>query len=208
MSRNAQTPLAMSILSFLRERPMHPYEIKHMMQVRHHDQVFKLSGGSLYSTINRLEAKGLISVLKTEREGKRPERTTYQLTTEGERELLDWLRQGVAAPMQEHSNFGAMIAFLPHLMPSEVLELLEIRIAALKHIEQEAELELQNEFWSTIASMFKLHARYAAALRQAEIEWITALVADIETGQISWPSVIVDWHRRRGSWTEETIASH
>ncbi|MGI8486833.1 MAG: PadR family transcriptional regulator [Thermomicrobiales bacterium] len=208
MSQKSQSPLAMSILSFLRERPMHPYEIKHMMQVRHHDQVFKLTGGSLYSTINRLEAQGHISPLKTERSGKRPERTTYQLTPEGESELLDWLRQAVAEPFPEYSNFGAVIAFLPHLMPSEVLELLVMRLAALGRNEQEAEREMQNEFWSTIPSMFKLHARYAATLRQAEIEWITTLVADIESGQIAWPKVIVDWHKRRGSWTEEAIASN
>ena len=202
MSVKIQTPLAMSILSFLRERPMHPYEIKHIMKVRHHDQVIKLSGGSLYSTINRLEAQGLISVLKTERPGKRPERTTYELTPEGENDLLDWLRRSLAEPLPDFSNFGAVIAFLPHLMPTEVLELLLQRLTALEKKERETELTMRNEFWSTLPPMFKLHADYDAALRRAEIEWISSLIADIESGQLAWPDVIIDWHRRRGSWTE------
>jgi len=192
----------MSILSFLRERPMHPYEIKHIMQVRHHDQVIKLRGGSLYSTIDRLEKHGLVSVLKTDRAGNRPERTTYALTEAGEQALLDWLRDTVAHPQPDYSPFGAVIAFLPHLMPGEVVELLRYRLTALRQQAEESDRRMADEFWSGLPPMFKLHQSYADALRRAEMEWIAAQIAHIEAEELVWPEVIVEWHRRRGSWTE------
>ena len=207
MRRDLQTPLAMSILSFLRERPMHPYEIKHTMQVRHYDQVIKLRGGSLYSTIERLQKHGLVSVLKTDRAGKRPERTTYRLTEEGEQALLDWLRDAVAHPQPDYSSFGAVIAFLPHLMPSEVIDLLHHRLDALRQQAQESDRLMADEFWSGLSPMFKLHQSYTDTLRRAEMEWVASQIARIEAGDLVWPEVIIDWHRRRGSWTEPSVGS-
>jgi len=195
--------LALSILSFLRERPMHPYEIKHMMRERRHDDVVKLRGGSLYSTIDRLEAEGLIVATGTEREGRRPERTTYALTPDGERELLDWLRESIATPVREFPHFGSMIAFLPHLMPSEAAALLRNRVANLEAEAAQSELVLGDEFWGRLPRMFRVHAEYTAHMRRAEIAWVSALADDIESGTLAWPDVIVTWHQRRGSWTED-----
>ncbi len=202
MNASLKTPLALSILSFLRERPMHPYEIKHMMRERHHDEVVKLRGGSLYSTINRLEAEGLIVATGTEREGRRPERTTYALTPEGETELLTWLRESIAVPIREFPHFGSMLAFLPHLMPSEASALLRERLASLEAEAAQSALVLEDEFWGRLSRMFRIHAEYATHLRNAEIAWVRALADDIDAGTLAWPDVIVAWHRRRGSWSD------
>ncbi|MDQ3656620.1 MAG: PadR family transcriptional regulator [Chloroflexota bacterium] len=202
MKASLQTPLALSILSFLRERPMHPYEIKHMMRERRHDDVVKLRGGSLYSTIDRLEAEGLIVVTGTDREGRRPERTTYALTPDGEAGLLDWLRDSIATPVREYPHFGSMLAFLPHLMPSEAAALLRERVANLEAEAAQSELVLGDEFWGRLPRMFHVHAEYATHMRRAEIEWVRVLADDIEAGTLAWPDVIVAWHRRRGSWVE------
>lgn len=203
MKASLQTPLALSILGCLRERPMHPYEIKHVMQERRHDEVVKLRGGSLYSTITRLESEGMIVATGTEREGRRPERTTYDLTPAGEADLLAWLRESIATPVQEFPHFGSMIAFLLHLMPSEAVPLLRERIAHLEDQASQFELAQSDAFWGRLPKMFRLHADYTASLRSAEIEWVRGLADDIEAKRLTWPDVIVDWHRRRGSWSED-----
>lgn len=203
MKASLQTPLALSILSFLRERPMHPYEIKHMMRERRHDDVVKLRGGSLYSTINRLESEGLIVAIGTEREGRRPERTTYALTPDGEAGLLDWLRESIATPVREYPHFGSMIAFLPHLVPSEAAALLRERVTNLEAEAAQSELVLGDDFWGRLPRMFRVHAEYTGRLREAEITWVRDLADDIDAGTLAWPDVIVAWHRRRGSWTED-----
>ena len=57
----------LAVLSLLRERPMHPYEILRTLKSRHKDDVLVLKRGSLYHAIRRLEVDGLIEALETSR---------------------------------------------------------------------------------------------------------------------------------------------
>src|SRR5437763_1798127 len=77
------SPLALSILQLLDERPMHPYELASTMRDRHHDEFIRLNFGSLYHTVEVLERNGWILPAEREKEGRRPERTIYRLTTSG-----------------------------------------------------------------------------------------------------------------------------
>jgi len=74
----------LAVLCFLRERPMHPYEMQRLLLDRHWDEVLVLKRGSLYHAIRRLVSSKLIKIVGTSRDGKRPERTTYQITPAGE----------------------------------------------------------------------------------------------------------------------------
>src|SRR5487761_1129824 len=73
--RVPRTPLALTVLSLLGERPMHPYEMQQLIRERHLDFAIKLKGGSIYDTVERLAAAGLVEVKETSRTGRRPERT-------------------------------------------------------------------------------------------------------------------------------------
>ena len=184
---------------------MHPYEIRQTMLERKHDEIIRMPGGSLYSTIDRLLADGYIEVIGTERAGKRPERTIYDLTPAGETALLDWLRQALVTPGTDASQLASVIAFLPHLMPDEARSLLVTRQEALRNLLAEHDSTMQDRFWSRMPRMFRLHGEYRAALWRAELDWVTSLVADIERGNLSWPPVIVAWHQRRGTWHANNV---
>src|SRR5258708_12406596 len=54
------SPLALSILELLDERPMHPYELAATMRERHHDEFIRLNFGTLYHTVEVLERNGMI----------------------------------------------------------------------------------------------------------------------------------------------------
>ena len=71
---------------------MHPYEMQRLIRQRKKDDFLELKRGSLYNNIERLKLAGLIEPVETTREGRRPERTIYRLTREGQRELITWLR--------------------------------------------------------------------------------------------------------------------
>lgn len=200
---HALTPLALGILSTLRDHPMHPYEIRQTMIERKHDQVIRMPGGSLYSTIDRLLADGYVAVVATEREGRRPERTIYDLTPEGEAALLDWLRDALVTPAGDIPQFASVIAFLPHLMPAEAARLLAARQRALQAKLADEVTTMGDAFWSRMPRMFRLHGEYRTTLWEAELQWVTGLVADIETGRLSWPPMIVAWHQRRGTWDHD-----
>jgi DNA-binding PadR family transcriptional regulator len=52
------SPLALSVLELLDERPMHPYELAATMRERHHDMFIRLNFGTLYHTVEMLERTG------------------------------------------------------------------------------------------------------------------------------------------------------
>src|SRR5439155_334728 len=74
------TPPGIAILALLWRQPMHPYEMRHRIRVQEIDRVMKVTHGTLYSTVDRLAAAGLIQPVETSREGRRPERTVYEIT--------------------------------------------------------------------------------------------------------------------------------
>ena len=55
---------ALTVLSFLRERPLHPYEIQQMVVERHKNQFLDLKRGSLYHAVEQLLRAGLIEAFE------------------------------------------------------------------------------------------------------------------------------------------------
>jgi DNA-binding PadR family transcriptional regulator len=182
-----RTPLALAVLSLLLERPMHPYEMKALMQQRGHDRVIKIKGASVYDAVERLSGLGFIEPLETSREGRRPERTVYSLTEAGRDELLVWLRELISKPVSEYPQFAAALAFMAGLgNEKEVIALLQWRV-----VSQEAEIAsgeeiLKGTLNQGIPRMFVIEEEYALAMRRAEVDFVRRLIADLESGEL-WP---------------------
>src|SRR6266849_6235550 len=92
------SPLALSVLELLNERPMHPYELAATMRGRHYDEFVRLNFGSLYHTVEVLERDGWIVPAEREKEGRRPERTIYKLTPSGREMLVQVVSEILAIP--------------------------------------------------------------------------------------------------------------
>ena len=137
--RPFSNPLALAILVLLYERPMHPYEMATTMRERGKEKSIRLNYGSLYTVIEQLLRENFIAVREVLKEGKRPEKTVYELTPSGEAELIDWMRELVSSPVKEYPMFEAAISLLPVLPPEEVIDLLEIRIGLLQKTIEEFE---------------------------------------------------------------------
>jgi DNA-binding PadR family transcriptional regulator len=84
-------PLALAVLALLFERPMHPYEMGVILKQRHKEESIKLRYGSLYTVIDLLLKRGLIVAKEIARDGRRPERTVYDITPAGRDELRIWM---------------------------------------------------------------------------------------------------------------------
>ncbi len=93
-------PLALAVLVCLYEKPMHPYEVAQTLRTRAKEQSVRLNYGSLYAVVESLEKKGFIKATGTLREGKRPQRTIYEITEEGSLEMTDWLTELIGTPEQ------------------------------------------------------------------------------------------------------------
>jgi DNA-binding PadR family transcriptional regulator len=174
-----------AVLALLREAPMHPYQMQRLLRQRHKDEILALKRGSLYHAIGRLAQADLIMVSSTGREGRRPERTTYRITPAGRKELLRVLREIVATPRRESSEFMAAISFLVHLSPAD----------SLPHLDQRCRhLELEINQRSAGIQQAALHvlrinlieSEYLLALLKAEVAWVRSLADEIREGRLAW----------------------
>lgn len=180
------TPLGIAALALLVERAMHPYEMYQLLVQRHEDRIVKVRPGSLYHTVDRLERHGFVRPIGTEREGNRPERTTYDITATGRLSLGERVAEMLSTPVNEYPSFPLAIGEAHNLPKETVIDLLERR---LTHLRLEAGVlesgaadvskrEVEPKFW--------INVRYQQAMLDAEIEWIDGFVADLESGAINW----------------------
>ena len=130
--RKVSNLLALSLLTLLMERPRYPYEMAAALRQRGKDNSMKINWGSLYTVVQNLEKYGFIEAVEVAREGRQPERTTYQITESGRAELKDWLRELLSVPEREYPRFEAALADSAVLPPNEVADLLQRRLTALE----------------------------------------------------------------------------
>jgi DNA-binding PadR family transcriptional regulator len=182
--RTRSNPLALAVLSSLYERPMHPYEVAQTLRSRAKHESIRLNYGSLYSVVDGLEARGLIRARETVREGRRPERTIYELTDTGARELVDWLSEMLSTPTKEYLQFEAALSCLPVLPPEDAVALLTQRTKALEvKLAQHRGMQRMVQDRG-LPRLFLLEEEYMAYLLEAELHWVTLVIKDIESGAL------------------------
>ncbi len=188
--RVVSNPLALAVLACLREKPMHPYEMATTLRSRGKEHSIKLNYGSLYTVVDNLAKHQLIEAGEAHREGRRPERTVYQLTDAGRAELEDWMSELIAVPVKEYPQFEAALSLLPVLAPEHVATLLGDRESALaKDI---AAWRAFVQPGQALPRLFLLELEYHLVMREAELSWVRSLRAELGTG--TFPGI--DWWRR------------
>jgi DNA-binding PadR family transcriptional regulator len=190
--------LALAVLACFQERPMHPYEVAQTLRARAKHESIRLNYGSLYGVVEALEKRQLIHARETVRAGRRPERTIYEITDAGLREMADWLSELVAAPVKEFLQFEAALSLLPALPPDEALaalhqrrDTLEIEIATLDGAVSAAQAH-------GMPRLFALESEYVQVLRRAELEYVRCLAKDIESGALSGLDQWRSWYAPGG----------
>lgn len=186
-----RTPVALSVLNLLNERSMHPYEMRAMMRERGHDRAFRIRESSVYDTVARLADRGFIEPVEVNREGRRPERTVYAITEAGRDELMVWLKELTAEPPAESPAFAAPLMFIYALGRDGAISALQQRAALLA-----AEISSSEAYRRAILAeipafprIFGIEEEYAQAMRQAELAWVRATVAELRDGSLPWPSI-------------------
>jgi DNA-binding PadR family transcriptional regulator len=178
--RRLSNPLALAVLVLLYERPMHPYEMACTLRERHKEASIKLNYGSLYTIIDQLQREQFIFPRETLREGKRPEKTVYELTPIGKKELVNWMRELVSDPVKEFPQFEAALSLIPALPPDEVVELLQIRVNLLKKALEDHGEEGQLCKAMKLSRLFSLEREYHSEMTRAECRFSEQLLADIK----------------------------
>jgi len=179
--RKVANLLALSLLSLLTERPMYPYEMASLLRQRGKDNAIKINWGSFYTVVQNLEKYGFIEAVEVAREGRQPERTTYQITDAGRAELKDWLWELLSVPEREHTSFEAALGESAGLPPDELIDLLRQRLAALEQANGQLQAELET-VRAQIPRLFLIESEYYLTLRQAEEQWVRGLLKEFADG--------------------------
>ena len=193
--RKVSNPLALAVMALLYERPMHPYEMVTLMRERGKHETVRLRYSSLYSVVSALEREGLILPKETVREGRRPERTIYEITDAGREEFLTWLRELLREPVKEYTQFAAGLSFLPGIPPEEAMALLEERVGRLEEEtgEMRSQLDYAREEYN-LPRLFLVESEHELMLREAELEWVRGIIKDMESGALGslseWRSIL------------------
>lgn len=184
MARRPSNPLALAVLALLWERPMHPYEMSTTLRERRKQDSIRLNFGSLYSVVESLARRGLIEAGDTVREGRRPARTVYTITDRGTEELVDWLSEMLSVPGPQFTDFEAALSLLATLPIEDVRELLARRVRELK-LQESAHQAIHRAAPENFPRLFLIESEYQSALRRAELDFVQALLDDIEHDRLS-----------------------
>jgi len=166
-------PLALVVLAFLLERPLHPYELGKLLKQRNKQESIKYRHASLYMVVEQLERKGHIEAQEKVRQGQHPERTVYALTESGRAVLFEQMRELVAVPAKEYLRFEAALALILVLPPAEVVDLLEQRHQALA--KQADRLRSYLHERSEMDQVYLIEHEYQLTLVEAEQAYVLRL---------------------------------
>ncbi|MEY9954066.1 PadR family transcriptional regulator [Leifsonia sp. EB34] len=180
------TPLAVAALALLAEGPTHPYEMYQTLVLRSEDRLVKVRPGSLYHTVDRLARQGLVRATGTEREGNRPERTTYEITEEGTRALGERVADIIATPVNEFPEFPLGLGEAHNLPLETVIDLLRNRVGLMR-----ADIALLDDGIHRVRAKglpekYWLDVRYLRTTAEAEATALETLIDDLASGAISW----------------------
>lgn len=181
------TPLAVACLAVLAEKPMHPYQVFSLLKERREDQLVKLRPGSLYHTVERLARDGLARPCGTEREGNRPERTTYAITPAGRSALADRISTMLDAPVNEYPQFPLALSESHNLPRAQVVEQLTNRVERLEESLGETAFALDTVRERQVPEAYWFVVDYLRTLQIAERDWIRKLINRLESGDVPWP---------------------
>ncbi|WP_055585079.1 PadR family transcriptional regulator [Peterkaempfera griseoplana] len=181
------SPLALTVLSLLAYRPLHPYGIQRLIKQWGKDQVVNVSQrASLYRTIERLHSAGLIAVRETGRDQLYPERTVYELTAAGRETAHSWMLEMLGTPRQEYPEFPAALSYLMLLEPEEIAEALGRRADALERSLASAEAARQAQQQSGLPRIVSLEDEYLHTMAAAELRWVRSVLTDLREGRLAW----------------------
>lgn len=162
--------LDFAILGLLMEGPRHGYELKHALGEL---GFWKVSFGSLYPALRRLEKRGAIGAI-----GGTGRRKAYAITDQG-REAFDTLLKADPDASETDRAFQVRLAFLGHL-PSErrvkVLEERRTRLSSQLRSARNTLVEARTARKNTDRYRLAL-MEHALRSTEADIAWLDGLVA-------------------------------
>jgi len=171
------------VLSMLSMGPSHGYGLRELMEAWHMDAWADIRYGSIYQALRTMAKDGLVAEVSSKPPGRRPPRTTYQITEAGREELRRLSRRAWSEPSRHVEPINVALSFraLGILDDGEIVELLDLRLARLRQAAGELRAEEEKVLAQSDDPGFRAgmvdHMGHFGRLVETEREW-TAHVRD------------------------------
>jgi len=179
------TPLGVAVLALLSEGDMHPYEMIRLMHLRRDDRLVTITNGTVYHTVARLQRAGLIAEVGVDRDGNRPERTTYAQTDAGAAAVLEWVRRELPR-VDRPAEFRVALAEVHGLDREEAIALLGDRRAALEDALDSLTAGRRHALDKGVPEQYLLEISREEALLRAELAWMDTTLPRIADPDFAW----------------------
>ena len=134
----------MALGTLARYGPQHGHQIRRLADVTNVGEWGGVSVGALYRELRAMEGEGLVETIRTEKVGRRPARTVYEITGEGQMELQSLREQAIKPTGFGPDALGVALTFAAEGMdPAELRDTLRARRNRLEitAVELAAELD-------------------------------------------------------------------
>lgn len=179
------TPLGLMILALLREDDMHPYEMIRLMRQRRDDRIVAVTNGTMYHTVARLERCGLLAEVGVDRDGNRPERTTYTLTDAGRTAVVQWVHRELPL-LDRPAQFRVALAEAHNLPREEVVARLRERVAAITAEHAMRRDEREKGLAAGVPDQYLIELERDAVLLGSELTWLRTLIERVADTEYPW----------------------
>jgi DNA-binding PadR family transcriptional regulator len=127
------SPTRLLVLGAIRiMQPVHGYDVRRELLTWRLEELANVKPGSIYGAIRTLERDGCIAVHSRGSDSSRPERTSYVLTAEGEKEFTLLLRETWWTIRKPVEPLLPALSLLPFMPRDELLRALRTRVASLE----------------------------------------------------------------------------
>ena len=170
-----------------RSGPSHGHHIRRLADVTNVGEWGGVSVGALYRELRTMEGEGLVAATRTEKVGKRPERTVYAITPEGQLELTTLREQAIGPLTTGPDPLGVALLFAADGMDRDELrrilrtrrDMLAIKVAQV--IADREQLLARGHVDALAAAVIQRAAMHA----ETEIRWHEKLDASLDA---AWPA--------------------
>ena len=175
----------MALGTLARHGPQHGHQIRRLADLTNVAEWGGVSVGALYRELRAMEREGLVETLRTEKVGRRPARTVYEITRDGHMELQSLREQAIRPAGFGVDPFGVALVFAADGMDQD--ELRDIMRARRSRLEIHA-VELAAELGRLTAKGY-LGVFEAANMRRAvmhletDVRWHDELDAALATAE-------------------------
>jgi DNA-binding PadR family transcriptional regulator len=160
--------------------PMHGHQIRRMAQTDRTELWSDVKPGSLYGVLHRMAAEGIITEVRSEQEGNRPERTVYAITPEGYEEFVAHRDAALRDARIRPDPVDLALQNAANMDEESLRPVLEDRRQALV-AQLDSWQHLQEAADPYVSGLERLIMRHSLVRLRAEVEWHDELLKELPT---------------------------